>query len=119
MGVAASMQAVDEEEVELQCQMLRLLTNTKTSSFCFPPSLGPENQAAASQLWQSLLNVNPPDLRTLIVQRLSDDSEIWDVRPFLTCMLPIFLQLEILTLGNFECDDFDLGQIAAHLPQLR
>jgi hypothetical protein len=120
LGLAARVKAKDGEQVDLQCQVLRLLLNSETSTFQFPPRLGPNNQAAANNLWQSLVDENPPNLRTLTIQRpAKEDEQIWDIRPFVQRMLPTFINLESLALGSSECNDADLCQIADHLPQLR
>jgi hypothetical protein len=121
LSLAASVKAKDGEQADLQCQVLRLLLNSETSTFQFPLGLGPDNQAAANTLWQSLVVENPPNLRTITIQRPNEDEDeqIWDVRPFVQQMLLRLINLESLALGNFECNDSDLCQIADHLPQLR
>jgi hypothetical protein len=121
LGLAASTKVEDGEQVDLQCQVLRLLLNSKTSSICFPPALGPDYQyqAAANQLCQSLVDENPPDLHTLTIQTLEENNEGRDVAHFLEQMLPVFCNLETLSLENFKCRDADIGLIADHLPQLR
>jgi hypothetical protein len=116
--LAASVKAKDGEQADLQCQVLRLLLNSETSTFQFPLGLGPDNQAAVNTLWQSLVDENLPNLRTITIHE-DENEQIWDVRPFVQQMLPRLINLESLALGNFECNDSDLCQIANHLPQLR
>jgi len=119
--VDTSMQAEDGEQWDLhQYQVLRLLLNSKTSSFCFPTALGPDHKAAATQLCQSLMDENPPDLFTLTMQTLDKNKQGRRVvRHFLKKMLPVFCNLETLTLKNFESCDADIRLIADHLPHLR
>lgn len=66
--------SVDDEDVELICQMLQLLMNQQVTTFQFPTSLYPENQAAATELCQSLLAEAPPDLHTLVAGSVADTS---------------------------------------------
>jgi hypothetical protein len=120
LGLAASMQAKDAEQVDLQYQVLRLLLNSKTSSFCFPPALNPDHTAAATQLCQSLLDENPPNLHTLTIKTLNKNKQSRrNVSDFLNQMLPVFCNLETLTLKNFKCCDVDIRLISDHLPHLR
>jgi len=87
----AEKQNREEKEVELQCQMLKLLLNPKITSFNFPRGLYLEtNQPLVTELWQSLVAEQPPDLHT-----------------------------QLLRLTHFECTDPDLINISENLPRLR
>jgi hypothetical protein len=120
MEPVASKHAKTDEEVVLQCEILRLLINTKT--FQFPPGLSPCD--AVTNLWEGLVDKNPQGLHTLIVPKLKIEQYLeqpltWDVRPFFECMLPVLVHLEVLKLDSLVCEDADLFQIAQNLPQLR
>jgi hypothetical protein len=117
MGVAASKQAKTQVEVELQCQLLGLLLNSGTTTFCFPSSLNSETPEAATLLAQRLVDVNPPNLRTLVT--MDSKERTWNVRSFVDTQLQVFIKLDELRLRNFVCGDADLIHIAAHVPQLR
>jgi hypothetical protein len=110
---------VDDEDVELQCQMLQLLLNKKLTTFHFPRGLSSENQAAATELGQGLLAQRPPDLQS-VVRKCHENVVIpWDLDPFFDSMLPLFPKLQTLQLERFTCNDSHLGSIAAPLPKLR
>jgi hypothetical protein len=117
MEVAASKHTECEVEVALQCQLLGLLLNSGTTTFCFPSSLSSGTPEAATLLAQRLVDVNPPDLRTIVTK---DSQETWNVRTFVDTQLQVFNNLNELRLENFECQDADLIHIAdLNLPQLR
>jgi hypothetical protein len=56
-------------DFELECQMMQLLLNPKVTSFIFPRGLKSDDQNAATELWQSLLEEQPPELHTMILSR--------------------------------------------------
>lgn len=112
----------DHGDIEMQCQMLQLLMNKKITTFNFPMDLKSDNQATATELWQSLLAEMPPDLHTIIVRNRPKDYAIkpWDARPFFDRLLLMLVpNLEVLLIDKFVCDDSDLSKIADHLPKLR
>ena len=117
MEVAASVHFRDRVDVALQCQVLGLLLNSSTSTFCFPSSLNADTSLEATLLTERLVAENPPDLRCIVIK---DAEETWNVRAFVETKLGVFINLNELRLENFVCEDSDLIQIAdLHLPQLR
>jgi hypothetical protein len=91
----AEKQNMEEKEVELQCQMLKLLLNPKITSFNFPR--GPElatNQPLVTELWQSLVAEQPPDLHTIVCKWN------WNQRPFFDSILAVVPNLQVLRLNS-------------------
>lgn len=109
-----------EDQVEQQCQVLKLLLNDKVTSFHFPSGLDLSKQTAASALWRRLVAERPPDLQT-IVFRCRPDSYTpgWVIRPFFSNMVTLFPQLQVLQLDTFTCHNSHLTKIADNFPQLR
>jgi hypothetical protein len=105
------------KDADLQCKVLQLLLNPDITSFQFPLGLDMDNQDAVTELWQGLLDLRPPNLHTIICR--CTEYESWDVRSFFNSLLPVFPNLEVLRLDNFDCNDQDLYIIADHLPKLR
>jgi hypothetical protein len=48
---------------KLECHMLQLLLNPKITSFTFPRNMNFDHKSAVTELWQSLLAEQPPDLK--------------------------------------------------------
>jgi hypothetical protein len=57
--------------------VLKLLLNPKVTTFSFPPGLFSTDLTAATELWQSLLEEQRPELHTLIVRSRFN----WNQRP--------------------------------------
>jgi hypothetical protein len=74
MEVAASVHARDRVDVALQCQVLGLLLNSSTSTFCFPSSLNADTSLEATLLTQRLVAENPPDLRCMVIKDAEDET---------------------------------------------
>lgn len=110
-------EATDEEnyqDAELQCQLLQLLFNPEVTTISFPPGLNAYNNSVAEELLRSLLDFQLlPNVHNLIC------NGTWDRSPFLVSHLPLFPNLKVLRLAQFECNDSDLCIIATNLPKLR
>lgn len=110
----------DVVEIEMECQMLKLLMNKKITTFNFPIGLHSDNQAAATELWQSLLAELPPDLQTITRNScLNFLRNPWQMKPFFDRLLTLIPNLEVLQLEQFVCNNSDLHRISDHLPKLR
>jgi hypothetical protein len=97
-----------------------MLLNKKLTYCHFPTNLEISN-AQATEVWQRLLEIQPPDLHTIIWR--DNLIEEWNVRPFFNRLLtdaPAFLSnLQVLRLETFQCNDKDLINVADHLTKLR
>jgi hypothetical protein len=108
----------DIEDIEMHRRALKLLINSKITSFAYPPGPGLVSLQAAAfhELWNDLVEERPPDLHTIVCRSLSDDG---NVRPIFDSALTAFTGLEVLQIENFVASDVDLCSIADRLPKLR
>lgn len=111
---------VNRENSDLQSGVLQMLLNDEITAVHFPPGLDSTSAAVVTELWKTLLKVQPPELHT-IVCRFTEHivSKTWDMRPFFDNLLPLFPNLEVLQLVNLDCTDQDLCNIVENLPKLR
>jgi hypothetical protein len=110
---------VSEDSFELQCQVLTLLLNHKITAFHFPRDLMDlENEAATTDLCQSLVAQRPPGLHTIIgVSGYREDN--WDTTPLVKSMVDAFPLIEVLKMDGCTLTDDDLCRISDQLPNLR
>jgi hypothetical protein len=108
-----------EDNFEVQCQVLALLLNHKVTAFYFPYNLMiKDNEAAATDLCQSLVAQRPPGLDTL-VSMSSSAGDYWNFTPLVISMVDAFPLIEVLLMDGCVFGDTELCRISDQLPKLR
>ncbi|XP_065342091.1 uncharacterized protein LOC135940900 [Cloeon dipterum] len=113
---ATQMVKVEDSKCALQCRMMQKLLNNKMESLQFPVTANSDCKEV-TDLWKSLVAVNPENLKELI-RRGACEHMTWNLRPFFSHLLQ-FKSLQVLELDHFPVDDSDLCKIATDLQELR
>jgi hypothetical protein len=114
-GLSEEMDEEDyyEEDLVVQGRVLQLLLLAeKIASIQFPNSVR-MYEYQITELWQGLLQMQPPDLHTI-------DFGFWDIpEPFFNNLLLVLPNIEVLQTTCLDCNDQDLDKIADSLTKLR
>lgn len=106
---------------DLNLEVLKMLLNTKITSFAIPADLV-VNGDQITELWQDLMEIRPPDLNTIVWNCNLRFLNAAGVRPFFNSLIaqPVLPpKLVVLRLQPLECNAKDLSNIADRLPNLR
>lgn len=106
---------------DLHLELLKMLLNTKITSFAIPADLV-VNGDKINELWQDLMEIRPPDLNTIVWNCNPRSSNAAGIRPFFNSLIaqPVLPpKLVVLRLQLLECNSKDLSNIADRLPNLR